>query len=77
MALIGDGWASYYQVLPKNAESIQILETRRAFYAGAAYLYRSLAGGLKDKTEGDALALMRRISTEIDIFVEDIRNGKA
>lgn len=77
MALIGDGWADYYQILPKNASPVQISETKRAFYSGAAYLYGSLVGGLKDKTEGDALALMRRISTEIDIFVEDIRNGKA
>ena len=67
------GWQGYWSVvLPASASAVQVSETRKGFYAGAAYLLAHLMKVLDpgtEPTEAD-LALMENIAAELDAFGE-------
>ena len=69
------GWENYRQmVVPADASPVQIDETRRAFYAGAAVLFHTIMRVLDpsdEPTEAD-LANMDDISRELDAFGQEI-----
>jgi len=72
--LILEGFRSYQQkVIPRDAGMAQIVETKRAFFAGAHYLLERIAPLM---SEGDEpaeadLQLLRDVKAEITRFVED------
>lgn len=66
------GFLGYLErVIPSNAPEIQILESRKAFFAGAKHLLASIMSTLDpeaEPTEGD-LRRMQRIHDELEAFV--------
>jgi hypothetical protein len=74
MKYIKQGWDSYHKlVVPLDASSVQVSETKQAFYSGAAILFQALmltldpGDGTIEPTEED----MQRVSdlqAEIDEF---------
>lgn len=72
-------WESYRIVLPANASPTQIIETRRAFYAGAGALLAAILASLTpgpEPQEAD-LAMMDSVHAELTQFAKDISEGKA
>ena len=71
MKYIAKGWESYRSmVIPPDASPVQLQESERAFYAGAAILWKSVMQGLDsgdDATEGD-MQRMADIQSELDAF---------
>ena len=71
----GAGWESYrLNVLPDEAGEIQIKETRRAFFAGAAIIMETLMLALDpgdEPTDAD-MQRMADLQAEIDEFGQAI-----
>lgn len=71
--IIGSAWLKYREiVVPKDAGSVQLRETRCAFYGGAQALFYSMLNSLDPgpmETEED-LALMADIAAELQAFGE-------
>lgn len=71
-------WESYLkEVLPKDASSTQIIETKRGFYAGALSLFNlqmSITEGLTEEAEE---AMMSGWSDELAQFAAAIKLGRA
>jgi len=76
---IREQWDSYRrEVIPKDAHDVQIVESRRAFYAGAAALLRILVDlDPGDEPTEDDLRKMDEINEEIDSFKRDVKGGRA
>jgi hypothetical protein len=77
--LIDIGWRQYAErLLPPNAPRVQLWECRRAYYAGAAYLFTELTAriGPDSASEDAGLALLTSVSDEIDAFLRDVQRGK-
>lgn len=73
--LVLELWNSYRrEVIPAEAPDVQVIECRRAFYAGAKGLLRAIEACLDptspDETPGD-MAQMQAISDELDRFAGD------
>jgi hypothetical protein len=66
-------------VIPKDAPNIQIIESRRAFYAGAQSMLGTLLRLLGPGTEPSQadLALMDQIKAELDDFNARVAGGRA
>ena len=77
--LVETGWRQYVErVLPTNAPRVQIVECRRAYYAGAYHLLSSLtseAGG-DEVSEDDGVSILQSVATELNQFVEDVMGGR-
>ena len=66
---IDDMWQSYRRVVvPKDATPIQLIESERAFKAGAASLHMSVMRGLTAGTDANEpdIAFMQDLQAEID-----------
>jgi hypothetical protein len=78
--LLGSEWLGYREsVIPKDAPRVQVVESRRAFYAGAHSLLCLLArllGPGAAPTQAD-LALMDQIKAELDAFNASVADGGA
>jgi hypothetical protein len=64
-------WQSYREILPAEAEHAQILETKRAFFAGVLSMWNAVMGPLLDEGEEPTPADMQRlaeIQEELDAF---------
>ena len=76
----GSIWDEYAaRVLPKHCHAIQKQETRRAFYAGGAALFKVIMSSLSDGTEptdGDFRAL-DELRAEFEAFTDDVEGGRA
>lgn len=75
--VIADLWASYNRVLPSSASATQVIETRRAFYAGAFALLKALDKILEpglETTEKDIDSL-ESIHKELQEFVKSVEAG--
>jgi hypothetical protein len=72
-------WVSYSrQVLPRDAPAVQRIETRRAFYAGAAAMHAILrALGEDDVSEDDGVDVIEETLRELKAFSQAAREGKA
>jgi len=72
-------WQTYLAILPASASSTQIIETRRAFYAGAQALFHKVLLGLSDGPECEEpdLALLDGIHAELNEFCLLIKRGLA
>lgn len=71
-------WESYLKVaIPEDAHEIQLIETRRAFYAGAKAFF-SLQLNMPDGiTEAVEEAILTGWSGELKQFYQDLESGKA
>ena len=72
-------WATYAeQIVPKGAPQVQVQETRRAFYAGAASVLFRINRLLEDDAEPTPadLQMMDDIEAELAEFGRDIEAGK-
>ena len=76
MKLIEKVWNDYLlNVMPKDANVVQVEETRKAFYAGAACLFYAILGLLDpgtDATDAD-LEKMDALHKELDEFLNTER----
>ena len=80
MKTIKEKWESYLKdVMPESAGAIQLLETRRAFYAGAHALFTLMSENVSqgDDVTAQDEAFMETIPRELAEFVADINRGKA
>lgn len=77
--IVKAGWRSYAEhVLPTGAPSVQVRETRRAFYAGARHLLGVLEGiGDHAVTEDGGVAILQSVSVELTRFLHDVEAGRA
>jgi len=77
---IRDGWIKYMElVMPSGASSVQIQETRRAFYAGASHILHLLAviGDDPSLTEDEGAKIIEDRAQEVDNFASDVMNNRA
>ena len=76
---VSEAWASYRErVLPADAGPIQVLECRRAFYAGV----RALEGALEvisrpEVPEVEGVAYLEAVRREVMQFNKDVKAGRA
>ena len=78
--LIEAEWKSYLaEVVPKDAGEDQITETRRAFYAGAGSLFKTILNILEPGTEATDVDLqtMSLIDAELERFLGKVKAGHA
>jgi hypothetical protein len=78
--IIETEWRNFAEaVLPVNASTVQHVEMRRAFYAGAVALFAALVTGMDpgdEPTEMD-LAKMDSIKAEFDRYEADLKARRA
>ncbi len=77
---LADEWRDFaIRTMPIDAPEVQMVETRRAFYAGARSLFIGLLCILEPGTEAtdNDLAQMDSIKAELDQFLDDLLKGKA
>lgn len=72
-------WQSFRaNVIAANASDIQLIEMRRAFYAGAASLMGIChAVGDDNVTEDEGEMILKNCEIELDIFSKLVEAGKA
>lgn len=72
-------WKSYRnQVIPRDAPPIQLIECRRAFYAGAQAFYGKFMALLtpeSEPTEAD-VRMMGALAMELEEFCQLVSRGK-
>jgi len=75
--LIEAAWQSYQEkIIPPGAPRIQVVECKRAFYAGAGSLLDSLLkviGPGKEPTESDMM-IMEGVQEEFDEFIRETQS---
>lgn len=80
MKLLETEWVQYRNaVIPKDAHSTQLMESRRCFYAGAWAFYSIMMNNFEpgiDDTPKD-LQLMEKLDYEIREFRNRVVNGTA
>lgn len=77
MKTIGDQWQSYADdVMPKDASLRQVIECRRAFYAGAQAAY-GLSLEIAALNDSEALTALARFRTDLDQFAGRVATGEA
>jgi hypothetical protein len=73
-------WLDYRKkVMPPEAPHVQVVESRRAFYAGAEMLMLEILRGLDpgpDASQGD-MDLITDIHQELMLFAVAVKEGKA
>jgi hypothetical protein len=76
-AKMWDEYAS--KVLPKNANWVQVRETRRAFYSGGLALFYGILSMLEEDAEPTPQDLQRMdaLKAEFDAYARDIAEGRA
>lgn len=75
--IIQSEWLSYKnRVIHEEAGAVQIKETKRAFYVGAAALFNRLSDCNIDSEE-DAEKVFNSIHGELNHFLELLEQGKA
>lgn len=70
-------WQSYADdVLPKDAPTVQRIETRRAFYAGAQAFFGVMTN-MADASDDAGVAVLEGLRQELRSFVADVESGAA
>jgi hypothetical protein len=74
MKYIEKSWQSYRQLIPADASETQIRETRQAFYAGAAIIFKGMILLMDGDDEPSAadMARMMEIQKELDAFGQEL-----
>ena len=79
MASLFEEWKSYrQQVIPPTAPDVQVVESKRAFYAGANCLFRLLQRTVSvgDEVTGADMRAMESIDREFKEFYLRMEEGK-
>lgn len=80
MKLLENEWVKMRnKVIPKDAPQVQLIEMRRAFFAGAWAFYSLLMNSLEpglDETPKD-MALMAQLDAELREFRDRVEKGHA
>jgi hypothetical protein len=79
MMSVFEEWKSYRQrVIPPTAPDIQVIESKRAFYAGGYSLFMLMQKAVSSGEEitKDDLRLMERLAREYKEFYERMQEGK-
>jgi hypothetical protein len=74
--LIEQGWDGFRQsVVPANASAVQVVEMRKAFFAGAAHLFAQAMLRLDPGTEPteEDLAMLDGVHAELLAFALSVR----
>ena len=77
---VAEMWATYARgILPRTAGPTQIIETRRAFYAGCFAMQTAYVVGVGDDSvsEDEGEAYMISLHAELTRFFEDVKRGRA
>jgi hypothetical protein len=72
---VAEGWTSYLKhVVPKNASSTQIEETRRAFYAGSYFSLMNVMYNVGDEqaSEEEGIENLERLKAECETFAINV-----
>lgn len=73
--LIRTGWEEYRRsVMPQNAGQVQVMECRRAFYAGAMTMF-VLMEKFADLEEDEAMAMLQLTKDELMDFRNNVGRG--
>lgn len=77
MNTIQSSWESYQsQVIPKDAPTVQITETRRAFYAGCQTILGIMYGiGDASISEDAGVEMIETLHQECQLFLSGIKGG--
>jgi hypothetical protein len=78
--VMSEAWTSYRDaVLPRNAPSVQVIECRRAFYAGAQAFFSATMRHLEPGTEetDNDMTFMAGLDAELTDFNEQVKKGLA
>lgn len=67
----------YLSIIPKGAPEVQIVETRRAFMAGASAMFFTLVQVSDNRSEEEAGSVLSKYSEELMKFSGDVASGKA
>lgn len=71
-------WQSYADnVLPKDAPTVQRIETRRAFYAGAGAFFGLMTGDVCDVSDDAGVAMIENWRQELAAFNAAVQAGSA
>lgn len=74
---VQDEWTDYsLRVMSARASTMQRIETRRAFYAGAAAMMK-LVNIAAEAPEREACQKMMMLDAELHRFKDDVREGRA
>jgi hypothetical protein len=65
------------EILPLHCGMIQLIETRRAFYAGAAACMSINCQMADEATEEEGVAILDSVAAELKQFGQDIEAGRA
>lgn len=81
MKTLASEWAKFKRlIVPKDAPEVQIVETRRAFYAGANSMTLCIMAASSDPgddpTEAD-ISRMSALYAEIEAFSAEVKAGRA
>jgi hypothetical protein len=75
--LIMGQWNRFHEaVLPAGAGALQVLEMRRAFFAGAQVMLSILVHDTKDLSEDEGVVVIDDCYAEIADFAAGIQTGK-
>lgn len=78
MSTIQEGWKQMVKnVGLEKAPPMQMIEMRRAFFAGAAQVFVMMTNEAADMEDDDACKFLSGIQNELAQFGEDVGNGKA
>ncbi len=78
--IIATAWEGYAtRVIPSEAPTVQRVESRRAFYAGAGAMLGGMLSGMTsgDEPEDADMDMMDGLQAELDQFTADVVAGKA
>lgn len=71
-------WDSYRAILPPNASRTQVVETKRAFYAGAAAFFDLMSNAAAGSPTDEAgAAAIEAIYQEAVAFAQSVAAGEA
>lgn len=75
---LAEAWKLYRaQVIPPNAPSVQIKESKRAFYAGAQASFHALTSIDDSLPDVEGVAIIEGINVELQTFKKQVESGRA
>ncbi len=75
---VAELWESFRAILPPDAPAMQVIETRRAFYAACCGMLSIMrAIGNDDVSEEVGVAHLESMARELVAFQDDLRAGRA
>lgn len=67
-------WKRYEELcVPRDASTIQVMETKQAFYAGAQFLFSLLTNAVSpgDEVQLEDIVILEEVRLELEAYLED------